>query len=105
MSDPASSSDSATSSWERLVSLARRDGPRVDDFPVPYGFATRIVAAWQSERPENPWIIREAFAWRGALVAAAITLASVAMNYDLLMGIWYGETALAGSLLQTFASP
>jgi hypothetical protein len=103
MSAPASNPEPEP--WLRLASLARRDAPEVDDFPVPYGFATRIVAAWQSERPENPWIIREAFAWRGALVAAAITLASVAINYDLLLGIWYGETALAGSLLQTFASP
>ena len=92
--------------WSRLARHAA-EAPAEDE-TLPYGFATRVVAGWQAglaELEAGIWRTRETFAWRGAAIAMAITLAAVALNYDLLLGLWSGDTALAGTFMNTFAAP
>lgn len=92
--------------WQRLAALAASAPQEVPG--LPHGLATRVVARWKERCREAElrlWETREAFAWRGAAIAMAITFAALAANYDFLMGLWYGDTALAGSVLQTFAAP
>lgn len=94
------------SAWARLARRAA-DAPSPDE-SLPLGFATRTVANWRAglaEIENGIWRTRETFAWRGAAIAMAITFAAVAVNYDLLLGLWNGDTALAGTFMNTFAAP
>ncbi|HSJ02611.1 MAG: hypothetical protein ACAI34_09465 [Verrucomicrobium sp.] len=111
---PSSSGRRLLSAWDRLVQRARvnpSSSLEAETVEPPLGFATRVLADWKEGLREGRvgtvqlWHTREVLAWRGAAIAMAITLAAVAINYDLLVGLWYGDTALAGSLLQTFAAP
>lgn len=69
--------------WQRLTAAARQT-PLHDSEAAPYGFATRIAArAWaEGAAPVSPLFPQ--VSWRAFGVAAAVALATLAVNYEAL---------------------
>ncbi len=90
--------------WMRLADAARQatPGPPPD---VPFGFDTRVLAQWRSQREAEetlPWTLL----LRGALVCASLLmLLSVAMNYQSLKEREPGSVAIADSALRMSMLP
>ena len=63
--------------WEpslrRLCQWARR-APTNESIAMPYGFATRVIAQWQSTQPDVLPALWERFACRAAFAAGLILL-------------------------------
>ena len=90
--------------WERLAGAARRVA--VEPAPeMPFGFDTRVIAAWQARREGEepvPW----ARLLRGALVCASlIMLLSLAMNFQSLKEGDPGPVAIADSAIRMSLYP
>jgi len=79
------------------VSLAYKASQAPEpDAEAPLGFATRVVAQWKTLPREASVALLEWLTMRGLAVAVLILLGSAALSYDTLLGIFTGETALAG---------
>jgi hypothetical protein len=83
--------------WPRLAARVRADHHTLLDEQAPLGFATRVVAQWKTHPREATVALLEWLTMRGLAVAVVILLGSAAFSYDTLLGIFTGETALAGS--------
>jgi hypothetical protein len=68
--------------WQKLTALAR-SAPAEPAAAAPHGFATR-VAARAATAPLAPWAGFERVALRGLLVAAALGVAAIALNYSVI---------------------
>jgi len=67
-------------SWLKLVAAARR-APDGGDSTAPYGFAVRVAAlAMSVDRPASSWLDR--FSWRAMVVACALAVVVVAVNFS-----------------------
>ena len=90
--------------WKRLAGTARRTP--VEPAPeMPFGFDTRVIAAWQTRREGE-----EAVPWarllRGALVCASlIMLLSLAMNFQSWKEGDPGPVAIADSAIRMSMYP
>ncbi len=89
--------------WNKLMRYASTAPREAEE--MPFGFTTRVVAQWRSSPIVNVWKTREIFAWRGALIAGAITLLCLALNYDAIETFWDEDTAMAGSFVELLATP
>lgn len=67
--------------WQKLTALAR--SAPAEPAAAPHGFATR-VAARAAATPLAPWAGFERVALRGLLVAAALGVAAIALNYSVI---------------------
>ena len=67
--------------WQKLTALAR--SAPAEPAAAPHGFATR-VAARAATAPLAPWAGFERVALRGLLVAAALGVAAIALNYSVI---------------------
>lgn len=83
--------------WPRLAATVRASATAQPDAEAPFGFATRVVAQWKTHPREASVALLEWLTMRGLAVAVVILLGSAAFSYDTLLGIFTGETALAGS--------
>ena len=81
----------AWSTLSRLAALAPAETPE-----APFGFASRVVAAWRADRRENRLATFEWLTLRGMAVAMVILAGSAAMGYDTLAGVFTGEASLVG---------
>jgi hypothetical protein len=85
--------------WPTLAFLASQ-APE-PDAEAPFGFATRVVAQWKSHPREASVALLEWLTMRGLAVAVVILLGSAALSYDTLLGVFTGETALAGGWIDS----
>jgi hypothetical protein len=66
---------------------------------MPFGFSTRVVAAWSSQPQAATWEMMEWFTWRALALALIVTLGSAALSYDGLSKVLANETAQAGAFI------
>jgi len=84
-------------SWGRLARLANRAPAEAAD--LPFGFATRTVAAWQASPSEGFFAALEGLTWRGLAVALVIFGGCAAFGYDSLVTTISGDASQAGIFL------
>ena len=88
--------NSKENAWARLARNAAQ--APADVTAVPFGFATRVVAAWKSSPSEGFFAALEGLTWRGVAVAVAIFGGCAALGYDSVLSAMSGEADLAGSI-------
>ena len=86
--------DPTTHAWSKLSRLAAQ--APADTHEAPFGFASRIVAAWTADRREGRLATFERLTLRGMAVAMVILAGSAAIGYDTLTGVLTGEASLVG---------
>ncbi|HSI63134.1 MAG TPA: hypothetical protein VLE43_08440 [Candidatus Saccharimonadia bacterium] len=86
--------DHSEHAWPRLAARAAQTSQ--PDEEAPMGFATRVVAQWKTSPKEASFALLEWLTLRGLAVAVVILLGSAAFGYDTIVGVFTGETALAG---------
>jgi len=84
-------------SWGKLARLAAQ--APTDAADIPFGFATRAVAAWKASPLEGMFAALEGLTWRGVAVALVIFGGCAAFGYESLTSVFSGEVAQAGSYL------
>ena len=84
-------------SWNRLARLAAGAPPEAAE--MPYGFATRVAAAWKASPSEGIFAALEGLTWRGLAVALVIFGGCAALGYDSFVSAISGDAAQAGSYL------
>ena len=87
----------ADNAWEKLSRLGGSAPP--DGAEMPFGLATRVVAAWKSSPAEGFFAALEGLTWRGVAVAAGILCACAAFGYDALSSAFNGDASQAGEFL------
>jgi hypothetical protein len=83
-------------SWQKLSRLASH-APQ-DGAAEPFGFATRVVAAWKSSPKEGFLAAFEGVTWRGLVVATGVLGVCALLSYNTLAGLFTGETQFFGNL-------
>jgi hypothetical protein len=83
-----------TDAWRKLSRLAAPVTVGTQD--APFGFASRVVAAWKANSRESRLATFEWLTLRGLAVAMVILAGSAAMGYDTLAGVFTGEASLVG---------
>lgn len=91
--------DRYDNAWVRLARRAGEARPAPE--ALPYGFATRVLAQWKGGKAESPIAFLEWLTVRGLAVALFILLGSAAFGYESLIGVFTGETAIAGGWLDS----
>jgi hypothetical protein len=86
--------DHSERAWPRLAARAAQTSQ--PDAEAPLGFATRVVAQWKANPKQVSVPLLEWLTLRGLAVAVVILLGSAAFGYDTVVGVFTGETALAG---------
>lgn len=66
---------------------------------MPFGFATRAVAAWKADRRETTLAAFEWLTLRGLTVALVIFAGSAAYGYETVADVFAGETSIVGGWL------
>ena len=84
-------------SWNKLTRLAAQ--APADAADIPFGFATRAVAAWKSSPSEGFFAALEGLTWRGLAVALVIFGGCAAVGYDSLVTTISGDASQAGVFL------
>ncbi len=84
-------------SWAKLVRLAAQ--APMDAAEMPFGFATRTVAAMKASPSEGFFAALEGLTRRGLGVALVIFGGCAAFGYDSLASVISGEVAQAGTYL------
>lgn len=86
--------------WPKLARLAGT-APQ-EQMEMPLGFATRVAAACRTQSREGALAVFEWLTLRGLAVTMIILLGSMAFSYKSVADVVGGETALAGSWLESF---
>lgn len=85
--------------WQKLASLANMAPQESTDLPL--GFATRVAAACRNQSRESALAVFEWLTLRGLAVTMIILLGCMALSYQSVVDIVGGETALAGSWIES----
>lgn len=85
--------------WQKLSQLAAT-APQAPE-EIPFGFATRVVAACRNQSRESALAIFEWLTLRGLAVTMIILLGCMFFSYQSVVEVVGGETALAGSWLES----
>ncbi len=94
---------SSDHAWSRLSRLA---GPvTAENTDLPFGFASRVVAAWQANRRETTLAAFEWLILRTLAVALLIFAGSAAFGYETLAGVITGETPVVDGWLDMLSLP
>lgn len=93
----------STTAWSRLSRRAAQ--APADTVEMPFGFATRVVAAWKADRREGTLVAFEWLTLRGLAVAMVIFAGSAAFGYDTVADVFAGETSIVGGWLDTLLPP
>jgi hypothetical protein len=91
------------SPWNKLARNAG-SAPEREIGEPPIGFATRVIAGWNSRSPESIWNVLDFFTWRSVAVAAVILAGSVMLGYDALSDFVSGETSLPEEMVQPISN-
>lgn len=89
--------------WPRLASLAAKAPADVPG--MPFGFATRAVAAWSANRRETSLAAFEWLTLRGLAVAMVIFAGSAAFGYETVAEVFTGEASLVGEWIDMLPLP
>jgi hypothetical protein len=89
--------------WNRLSRLAAQAPADAPD--LPFGFASRVVAAWKADRRETTIAAFEWLTLRGLGVALLIFAGSAAFGYDSVSDVFAGGASLVGNWLDMFSLP
>ncbi|MEY4483981.1 MAG: hypothetical protein RL693_1433 [Verrucomicrobiota bacterium] len=92
-------SNTSQQAWSKLTQLAATAPPEPGEMPL--GFATRVVAACRSQSRESALAMFEWLTLRGLAVTMIILLGCMAFSYQSVVEVVGGETALAGSWLES----
>lgn len=90
--------------WPRLAQLAAQ-APAELEAGVPFGFATRVVAAWKADRRENALAAFEWLTMRGFAIALIIFAGSAALSYDAVADAFTGDGSLVGGWVDFLPMP
>jgi hypothetical protein len=84
-------------SWNKLARMAGK--APAEEAALPFGFSTRVVAAWKSASSEKFFAALEGLTWRGLAVALVIFGGCAFLGYDSFVSALSGEEVQAGTLL------
>ena len=89
--------------WKRLVELARL-APEQDALEMPFGFETRVIAAWRNQEGTDEPLPLSAMLGGAVLCSLTIMLLSIALNYTSLTsgdspGVSIADSALRITML------
>lgn len=85
--------------WSKLTRLAATAPP--EPVEMPPWFAARVAAACRSQSRESALAVFEWLTLRGLAVTMIILLGCMAFSYQSVVDVVGGETALAGSWLES----
>jgi hypothetical protein len=88
--------DSQNDAWLKLARLGAQASR--NELEMPFGFATRVVAAWKSSPSEGFLAAFEGITWRGFMVATGVLGVCTLLGYNTLAGLFTGETQFFGNL-------
>jgi hypothetical protein len=97
------STNPSAHAWSRLARLAAHASPEAGS--LPYGFASRVVAAWKADRRETNLAAFEWLTLRGLAVALVIFAGSAAFGYETITSVFAGETPAVGEWLDMVSLP
>ena len=84
--------------WQKLARLARQ-APKTAETGAPFGFATRVAARWAVAEPPAPsaWDVWEQFSLRSLVVAGALVVAVLMLQWSIFAALlaWPEATARA----------
>ncbi len=89
--------------WSRLSRLAAP--VPAENTELPFGFPSRVVAAWRANRRETTLAAFEWLTLRTLAVALLIFAGSAAFGYETLAGVITGETPLVDGWLDMLSLP
>jgi hypothetical protein len=89
--------ESQNEAWPRLARLGAQAPQEAAE--MPFGFATRVVAAWKSSPGEGWFAALEGLTWRGLAVASGILGVCAVLGYESLVSAFSGDASQAGSYL------
>jgi hypothetical protein len=90
-------SGNSQNAWAKLAQRTQAE-PQSDD-AMPFGFSTRVVAAWNARPQEATWAMMEWFTWRALALAMIIAIGSAAISYDGLSTVLANETSQASAFI------
>src|SRR4051812_40684413 len=97
---PTSSSEHT---WSKLAVLAGQ--VPAEPATLPFGFVTRVVSAWKSDRRERTLAAFEWLTLRGLAVALVIFAGSAAFGYETVSEVFTGQSSLVGDWLDMISLP
>jgi hypothetical protein len=89
--------------WTKVAQLAA--AAPADATGAPFGFASRVVAAWQANRRESTLAAFEWLTLRVLAVALLIFAGSAAFGYETVSEMFTGETSVAGGWVDMLSLP
>jgi hypothetical protein len=89
--------------WSKVARLAA--AAPADATDAPFGFASRVVAAWQANRRETTLAAFEWLTLRGLAVALLIFAGSAAFGYETVSEMFTGETSVVGGWVDMLSLP
>ncbi len=90
-------------SWNRLARLAAQ--APADSANLPFGFSSRVVAAWKADHREASLAAFEWLTVRGLGIALLIFAGSAAFAYDSVSDVFAGGASLVGGWLDVLPLP
>lgn len=85
--------------WPKLARLAGTAPQELAEMPL--GFTTRVVASCRNQSRESALAVFEWLTLRGLAITMIILLGCMAFSYQSVADVVGGETALAGSWLES----
>jgi hypothetical protein len=89
--------------WNKVAQLAA--AAPADVANAPFGFASRVVAAWQANRRETTLAAFEWLTLRGLAVALLIFAGSAAFGYETVSEVFTGETSVVSGWVDMLSLP
>jgi hypothetical protein len=89
--------------WNKVAQLAA--AAPADAADAPFGFASRVVAAWQANRRETTLAAFESLTLRGLAVALLIFAGSAAFGYETVSEMFTGETSVVSGWVDMLSLP
>jgi hypothetical protein len=89
--------------WSKVAQLAATAPAAAAE--APFGFAGRVVAAWQGNRRESTLAAFEWLTLRGLAVALLIFAGSAAFGYETVSEMFAGETSVVGGWVDMLSLP
>jgi hypothetical protein len=89
--------------WNKVAQLAA--AAPADAADAPFGFASRVVAAWQANRRETTLAAFEWLTLRGLAVALLIFAGSAAFGYETVSEVFTGETSVVSGWVDMLSLP
>ena len=89
--------------WNKVAQLAA--AAPADAADAPFGFASRVVTAWQANRRETTLAAFEWLTLRGLAVALLIFAGSAAFGFETVSEVFTGETSVVSGWVDMLSLP